>query len=1224
MMMHSALGQDALAADVQVVSEVQADDARTRRSAADTYVDDSFEARELVETFTAAAREEDWITAAGIAEKLLEVYGDRLVSVETSGDDPGDAYESIVGRVTREVSQWSSRGRASYASYFAAKVSAIHDALLMDRDVDGLLSLLEKHPQALIAEKIATSVWELSLEAGDFETAERVCLRAGHFDEGRRVDEGPWSPRNGVFAARLAITSALQGDESATRDWLTQYEATGASDDIRWMGRERSPAALVEELLSGVRGVVERGSTASGVEEWPVFGGDTRRARVGGFEYDAVALVWRFDGFERESLDFLSAYTESNTFRSSMESGRHLVLNPVVGDGLVVFSDSNDVWALHANTGRLVWHHRGDDRGGDSRFGSSDQSMASWHSPGIAGGRVFASMGSGGGSYYTYENGGSGSAMICLDARTGRVAWRVTPESLGKEFEKTRFGVSPIATGDSVYVIARRQRTFGFEDCYLLRFRASDGELLFKTHLGSASTGGFGYRRSTLSIFAMSDGVVYVAGNLGTIAAVHARTGRVKWLRMYPRESESQWRATMRSSTQEIAPWHYNPVICTDEMLICKPTDAPMLLVLDRETGEIVRRIKTSRLFHVDTILFAEQTRVYGVGESVFCYDWAADTMIWSQPLPEDTTPYGRGAVAAEHILIPTDRTLVAYRRSDGNAVSQPWEPSSEGGNLIAIADRLLVAGNRHVSSYGRKADVWSRLRREMASRPTDPAPALDLAEIAFRVKAWDDAEAALSDAFRRVMASPGAADSAITARLFENCLDFAQHWPHASDTDQTRTGKARTENARIEQFFDYAGQIAPDPVSHVLFRMANATYLASSGNVGRAVDMLQQILVDRSMREADVAISGDRRNAGDVASERIEALIAAHGRSVYQRHDIVAEQWLQAARSSGEVTLLDRILETHHLSQAAPNAIVLKAELEAERGDPSEAAAVLTTAYMRYGDRLDRAKLIWNIARYYSDAGKPEYAHLWLIRGSQWYPSARIKVAGRSLTMRVARAEFLAKRRVSGTQDRLLARRRPRLQGELGSQFERWFSGESALLTPMLDAGPDADFDTILIYSQGGIRAFAATTGQPLPGWTGPVACHGQPSLIVMTPDRAVLATRFEVFGISMDEGEIVWLHGRRPDAVESATDAEIDPETFARWYGHTYDAGQLVSILDDGRAACVDVNSGEPIWSRVLDWRPTGQPVRSGKWLVYPAQRRSAMGRDVLRQGSMRQGSI
>ncbi|MCH7527018.1 MAG: PQQ-binding-like beta-propeller repeat protein, partial [Planctomycetes bacterium] len=829
---------------------------------ADTYVDDSFEVRELLSELATHARRGRWVEASQLVQRIYDLHADRLVQVDAG------LYEGVVETLNHVVAQWPKDGLAAYRALFDQAAQDRFEAARRGRDIDALLAILDRYFCTSVGVSIAEATCDLALESADFALAEDACKRVleSHPDRASVADR---------FAGRLALIAALTGDVVKAERWASVHRGGAEEAMIHWMGRAEPLVPLLKTIASDPVATEH----SEGEFFWPVFGGDTRRNREGTFQFEPIVQLWRFDEFPPGSLGPQADPSESASLRRAIEAGKFLVFNPVAGLGLIFFQDADDVWALQASSGTLVWHFRG---GGDdaSRFASGDGSLPEWHSPTLDADRLYVCLGGESVPYYGYEARANVSALLCLDARTGQLQWRADRLRFGDSLAKMRFDASPLVRHGRVYVVGRRRRTFGFEDCYLLQFRASDGALLHQTHLGSASTGGFGYRRATRSIPALADNTVYVNTQLGTIAAVSARTGRVRWLRLYEREPEAEWRQSIRSSSREIVPWHYNPTICSSKWVVCRPSDAPRVLVIDRQDGRIVHDVHTADLKDMETLLAVRDGTLYGIGEDVFAFDLDSARMIWSQPLPDDAGLYGRGTVASGRIIIPTNTYLCAYDLHDGARSQIPWASGEQGGNLLGIADQLVVAGYDHIALYGRKKDVWDRLHRLMTQSPNDPEPALDLAELAFRSGDLDQAAEVFDQAIQRAGGFVGLTDEAIRSRIFQDCLRFAKAWP--KDREALRE--------RVERFYEYAAQCAPDTTAHVVYRFQFAEYLSRQSQPERAVSVYQQILADRSLRDAvGVGELPGGETAGLAAQKRIHELIAEHGRGVYAPFDAEA-----------------------------------------------------------------------------------------------------------------------------------------------------------------------------------------------------------------------------------------------------------------------------------------------------------------------------------------------
>jgi len=509
----------------------------------DTYVDDSFEAEELLKEVGSLAKSGEWAKASALVQRLFASHGRHLVRVDDR------SYRNLVYHLNDVVAGWSAAGRAVYRElHDGAGRRALELALGGSaRDLDGVLEVLDRYFCTSAGREIADAAYELALESGEFAAARRICLRMVRAHPDRDAF-------GGVYCARLAVVAAMSGcDEKATQ-WVRAHVERGGTGRIRWAGRERALSSLVESLASEARAVAD----ARDGLEWPTFGGSGRRDRAASWSQGRSTRLWRFDGFVDEQSEPWSAGTESLSGIVEEDAGKQLVMNPVSGNGLIFVQGGHDVWALQAMSGRLIWRHGGGGEG-VSGVGRSDGPVAEWFAPTLVGKRLYLCSGGEAVSYYGYDAMTKVPAVVCLNAESGRELWRSDGSDLGWSSTKTSYGGSPLVSGGSVYVVARRRRTFGFEDCYLVRLRAADGSVVYRTHLGSASIGGFGYRRPTLSIPAMADDTIYVATNLGSVAAVSSDTGRVRWLRLYERRPERGWEDDARSDTRVVKPWQFNP-----------------------------------------------------------------------------------------------------------------------------------------------------------------------------------------------------------------------------------------------------------------------------------------------------------------------------------------------------------------------------------------------------------------------------------------------------------------------------------------------------------------------------------------------------------------------------------------------------------------------------------------------------------------------------------------
>lgn len=89
-------------------------------------------------------------------------------------------------------------------------------------------------------------------------------------------------------------------------------------------------------------------------------------------------------------------------------SSDRLEVTPVVAGGVMFVTSANDVFALDARTGRVIWHHLRPITEGliDDASSHHNRGVALWHS------RVYAET--------------DNAHLVCLDARSGSVIWDIT------------------------------------------------------------------------------------------------------------------------------------------------------------------------------------------------------------------------------------------------------------------------------------------------------------------------------------------------------------------------------------------------------------------------------------------------------------------------------------------------------------------------------------------------------------------------------------------------------------------------------------------------------------------------------------------------------------------------------------------------------------------------------------------------------------------------------
>ncbi len=1164
----------------------------------DVYINDSFESADALSRAEWFARRGLWSEAAELLQTTVDKAGDKLVLIS-----PG-SYVGLREHVANLIADWPDPGLGAYRALFEGEMRAALRAAIASRRVDDLLGLFERYFCTESAAGLADTIGQLAIEAGELALAQRVYRRVLEFHpNGAKHDSR--------YRVVLALITAMRGDQTVS------IQDTLQRASIRWMGEDRRLGDVVGELA----GSFSVGSKRLSPADWPIFGGREQRDRLGTLKVDELALVWRFDpaGSEAPGPEMEGFGTAGQT---PEQRARRLNAHPVVSGDRIFLQRFREIVALRRTTGMEAWRFRATEPPFLTLDDFEIEQPPGWNSVTVADGRVYASLPGDPISYYSSESVRAAGELICLDAETGGLIWRSGQHISDEPFSELSFDSTPIVKNGQIFVVGRRLRSFGFEDCYLYRFEP-DGSVGFRTHIGSASTGTFGSRRATMAIPAMHGDTVFVCSNLGSIAAVAANTGAVRWLRLYPRDTENtRW---SRWSTRDIYPWQLNPVIFSGGRLICLPTDATNVFVLDAETGRVLRSILLADLGELQAILGVDGDLLCGVGEQVVCYDLATEELRFASPLPEEARLFGRGVWVDDRLLIPTQNGLSAYSVSDGERTDLAWDSGQETGNLLAMPGQLLVAGSRALAAYVPKADLWEGLRRRMNAMPADPAPALEFAEIALRGGAVSTAVEVFAEAVRRAEGGdspfPRPLEAAVKRRFFDYALmlvDVLSSRGELGGSERPRGPKPAARGAdMLEELFLNASGFAPDRAAHVEYRIRFAELFEQMGRVERTLGLYQQILRDRSL--CDLAVPTRARpsasvptgpdSCGSLAQGRIAALIDKHGRSIYAPYEAEAGRWLESGGTAGDDAVLARLVAAFPNSNAAPRALIALGDREARVGRPQQAAVRFAQAYHRYPKQVDRPDLLRKIADAYELAGKVEHAYRWLTKAAREHPGALVVASApgggrRSLT-------FLQYRdRLAGVRA-MVEPSYPDLPVPLQRSYARTFPGPISLLTPLFGDDPTSRWSRYFVYAAEGIRALEPKTGADL--WESPAPARTKPELLVARSDLAVFATLFEVFAVDSATGAYRWVHGSMPHDVEpgfnrleegAAYFAEItDWEELETYRGFALHGDRLISVTTGGLMTCSSISSGEIVWSHRHSPPPAGRVQLADPWIAYLA---------------------
>jgi alcohol dehydrogenase (cytochrome c) len=195
-------------------------------------------------------------------------------------------------------------------------------------------------------------------------------------------------------------------------------------------------------VMNGAPGSVaeptHRGEAAINGAQGPVVAGSAEVTR-GELEQKVAGANWvsyngDYSGRRYSALDEVTAKNAAGLavkWRFHTAGAGVMEMTPVVVDGVMFVTRSNDVWALDAATAKMLWHHTRAVSDGliDDASGHINRGVA------VLGGRVYSET--------------DNAHLVCLDARTGKTIWDVLYATGNRNYGATS---APLIVKDKVIV----------------------------------------------------------------------------------------------------------------------------------------------------------------------------------------------------------------------------------------------------------------------------------------------------------------------------------------------------------------------------------------------------------------------------------------------------------------------------------------------------------------------------------------------------------------------------------------------------------------------------------------------------------------------------------------------------------------------------------------------------------------------------------------------------
>jgi outer membrane protein assembly factor BamB len=306
---------------------------------------------------------------------------------------------------------------------------------------------------------------------------------------------------------------------------------------------------------------------------------------------------------------------------------------------------------------------------------------------------------------------GAPGHIVCLDLEAeGRLLWRIEPEERSFAFDGT-----PATDGINVFVATRRSDIL--PEVHVACFDASSGRQKWRRFVCAGETPARGmFFETTHNLLTLYRDTLYLNTNLGAVAALSARDGRLLWVSLYPR--------TRKGSLLDPDPhWcrDLNPCLFDRGTLLVAPADSPRIMALDAGTGQILWHT-SPEMEEVVHLLGVAQDRLVASGHRLYWIGLRGDEagkVIRMVPDSHEKLGYGRGVLAGDCIWWPTRESIYVFDQTTGMQTDQIRLASRglRGGNLVVGGGRLLIAGPDELIALGRPGKVPPAEKR-LAQRP--------------------------------------------------------------------------------------------------------------------------------------------------------------------------------------------------------------------------------------------------------------------------------------------------------------------------------------------------------------------------------------------------------------------------------------------------------------------------------------------------------------------------
>lgn len=800
---------------------------------------------DLVYAFTQAGEQMaagQYAEALSNLQRVLDEPEDHFLADDAvQGPDAGEAGLTTLKQAVRQrLAQLPPDARRTYETQQGLAIREALNAALNRDDVRAVQDLVRQAPST--AEGILGRSWlaDRAYDEGRFLEAARGYRELLELDLP--------ADRRTVLGARSAIAEWQAGRRDIAARVIRSVQTESAGRPLRLAGREVGWFDVPERATEWLQQIAPYSArSAHPLTTWPQFLGAADRNGVAAEVTSTGGVRWQLSTLQHLKLDVDAQRREE--FRDLLQQQIGAVADnlraqrltaipapqPLVTDERIIYRTLNDVTAVDAASGRLLWRSilanpqlRQFSRSAeeDSLLGEAALTRAAAEVEPVLKARLYQDSAAGvlssdAHSVFALEEpqwsqptpAGLGrlpmaqmvNRLVAYDLKTGRITWQAGGARTPRDplFSGQFFLGAPLALDDRLYVLSEDS---GEIRLHCLLSAAGRPELVWSQGLLAPAlpVPQHPLRRLTALSPTAGNGLLVSPTCAGAVVCFDPAARMLRWVYRYPDVVSSiqngnliQNRSAFQRGQEERPSWQDDTTLMAGDKVLLAPRDSDELHCLDLETGKARWTRERSDGLYLAGV-YDGLALIVG-RDSVWTVRLEDGGSGWQQPVAI-SIPAGRGLHLGNRYLLPlaSGEMLTIDVKSGRILGRRQLQPDQTPGNLAAGGGRLVSLAADELLAFAPLADVE---REILAGTELEPASAEALARRGELRLHRGDTDAAMQDLrdSLAVQADPQVKSVLASVMVEAFKADFEKHRSQAAEIEELTTpGPQREQFLRL------------------------------------------------------------------------------------------------------------------------------------------------------------------------------------------------------------------------------------------------------------------------------------------------------------------------------------------------------------------------------------------------------------------------------------------